>query len=41
MEEAIARVWNGFDFDNVQRIFQNWMSRLAWIFENEGENPHE
>jgi translation elongation factor EF-1beta len=34
IEEAIAKVWDEFTFDEVQSVFHNWMSRLAWIIEN-------
>jgi hypothetical protein len=29
IEEAIADAWNDLTFDDVQSVFQNWMSRLA------------
>jgi hypothetical protein len=28
IEEAIAKVWDEFTFDEVQSVFHNWMSRL-------------
>jgi hypothetical protein len=37
IEEAIAKFWDGFTFDEVQSVFHNWMNRPAWVFENGGE----
>jgi histone-lysine N-methyltransferase SETMAR len=34
---AIADVWNRLSFDDVQALFRNWMSHLAWVIENGGE----
>jgi hypothetical protein len=28
-------------FDEVQSVFQNWMSRLAWVIENGREYASE
>jgi hypothetical protein len=28
IEEAIAKVWDEFTFDEVESVFHNWMSRL-------------
>jgi hypothetical protein len=39
--EAIARIWDDPTFDNVQRVFQNRMSRLASVIENRGEYPNK
>jgi hypothetical protein len=36
IEEAIriTKVWDEFFFDEVQTVFHNWMSRLAWVIED-------
>jgi hypothetical protein len=34
IEEAITKVWAEFTFGEVQSVFHNWMSRLAWAIEN-------
>lgn len=34
---AIAEEWNHLTFDDVQSVFRNWMSRLTWVIEHEGE----
>jgi hypothetical protein len=36
-EEVIAKVWDELTFDEVQSIFHNWMSHLAWVTENRRE----
>jgi hypothetical protein len=41
IEEAITRIWDDLTFDNVQSIFQNWISCPAWVIENRGEYSHE
>jgi hypothetical protein len=41
IEEAITKAWDDLTFDDVQSVFQNWMSHLAWIIENAGEDAHE
>jgi hypothetical protein len=37
IEEAITVAWNDLTFEDVQRVFYNWMRRLALVIENEGE----
>jgi hypothetical protein len=37
IEEVIAKMWDELTFDEVQSVFHNWMSRLAWVLENGGE----
>jgi hypothetical protein len=39
--DALTNVWNDFTFDYVQNAFPNWMRRLAWVIENDGEYLHE
>jgi hypothetical protein len=37
IEEAVVKVWDGLTFDEMQTVFYNWMSRLAWVDEIGGE----
>jgi hypothetical protein len=37
IEEAITVAWNGLLFEDVQSIFYDWMRRLVWVIEHEGE----
>jgi hypothetical protein len=37
IQEAIMKEWDELIFDEVQSVFHNWMSRLAWVIENGGE----
>jgi histone-lysine N-methyltransferase SETMAR len=37
IEEAITVAWNDLIFEDVQSIFYDWMRRLAWVIEHEGE----
>jgi hypothetical protein len=34
---ALAKMRNGLAFADVQRVFQEWMERLAWVVANNGE----
>jgi hypothetical protein len=36
IEEVITKVWDELTFDEVQTVFHDWMSRLAWVVENGG-----
>jgi hypothetical protein len=36
-EEATTKIWDALILGEVHSVFQNWMSRLAWVVENEGE----
>jgi hypothetical protein len=36
VQTAIAEVWNPLSFDDMQNVFPNWMSHLAYVIENEG-----
>jgi hypothetical protein len=38
VEEVIATVWNKLTFNEVQNVFDNGMSHLAWVIGNEGES---
>jgi hypothetical protein len=37
IEEAIMVAWNDLTYEDVQSIFYDWMRRLAWVIEHEGE----
>jgi hypothetical protein len=37
IEKGITIAWNDLIFEDVQNIFSDWMRRLAWIIEHEGE----
>jgi hypothetical protein len=37
IEEAITVMWNDLTFEDIQSIFYDWMLRLAWAIEHEGE----
>jgi hypothetical protein len=37
MSSAVAKMWNDLTFADVQRVFQEWMERLAWVVGNNGE----
>jgi transposase len=34
---AITESWNELTFEDIQRVFQNWMERLIWMIANSGE----
>jgi hypothetical protein len=38
MLSAVAKMWNGLTFADVQRVFQEWMERLTWVVGNSGES---
>jgi histone-lysine N-methyltransferase SETMAR len=35
--EAITTIWRGVTFGTLQSVFQEWMQRLYWVVENNGE----
>jgi hypothetical protein len=35
--EPIATISRGVTFDRLQSMFQEWMQRLNWVIENNGE----
>jgi hypothetical protein len=37
IKDAIAQIWNDLTFDGVHSVFRNWIRRLAWVTENDGE----
>jgi hypothetical protein len=41
IEGAIAQVWNDIAFDDLQSVFRDWIRRLAWVAENDGEYIRE
>jgi hypothetical protein len=34
---AIAKVWNALTFDDIRRVFREWMELLTWVIGNSGE----
>jgi hypothetical protein len=38
IEEVITKVWDELAFNQVQRVFHNWMDPLPWAVENGGED---
>jgi transposase len=38
IKKAITVAWNDLTFEDVQRIFYDWMRRLAWVIEHEGDH---
>jgi hypothetical protein len=34
---AITESWNELTFEDIQRVFHNWMERLTWVIANSGE----
>jgi hypothetical protein len=41
IKEAIPVAWNDLIFEDVQSIFYDWMRRLPWVSEHEGEYVSE
>jgi hypothetical protein len=37
IEEVLTMAWNNLTFDEVHRVFHNWMNRSNWVIENGGE----
>jgi transposase len=35
---AITESWNDRTFDDIQRVFHNWVERLIWVIANSGED---
>jgi histone-lysine N-methyltransferase SETMAR len=34
---AVTESWNELTFEDIQRVFHNWMERLIWVIANSGE----
>jgi transposase len=34
---AITESWNALTFEDIQRVFHNWMESLIWVIANSGE----
>jgi hypothetical protein len=34
---ATTESWNELTFEDIQRVFHNWMERLTWVIANTGE----
>jgi hypothetical protein len=41
IEDVIPNTWNDLTFDDRESVFRNWMRRLTWVIENDGEYIHE
>jgi hypothetical protein len=41
IEDAIAQVLNDLTFDDVSSGLRDWIRRLAWVAENDGEYINE
>jgi hypothetical protein len=37
MLAAITESWNELTFEDIQRVFHNWMERVIWVIANSGE----
>jgi hypothetical protein len=33
---AITKSWNELTFEDIQRVFHNWMEHLIWVIANSG-----
>jgi hypothetical protein len=40
-EGAIAQVWKNLIFNDLQSVFRDWIRRLSWVAENDGEYIRE
>jgi hypothetical protein len=38
MSEVIVESWNELTFEDIKRVFQNWMERRIWVIENSGDD---
>jgi hypothetical protein len=38
--DAITENWNELTFEDIQRVFHNWMERLIWVIANSGESAN-
>jgi hypothetical protein len=36
-KQVVAPAWNGLIFDDVRSVIRNWMNRLTWVIETNGE----
>jgi transposase len=36
-EQIVAGSWNELTFEDIQRIFHNWMERRIWVVANSGK----
>jgi hypothetical protein len=37
MLRRLSDAWNDLIFEDIQRVFLEWMDRLTWVIENAGE----
>jgi histone-lysine N-methyltransferase SETMAR len=34
---SLSDAWNDLNFENIQRVFLEWMDGFTWVLENDGE----
>jgi histone-lysine N-methyltransferase SETMAR len=34
---ALSKIWNDLHFEDVQAVFLDWMERLSWVIDNNGQ----
>jgi hypothetical protein len=34
---SVTESWNELTFEDIQRVFHNWMEHLIWVIANSGE----
>jgi hypothetical protein len=37
LHQAMTDLWDKLTFEDVQEVFLEWMNRLSWVIENNGE----
>jgi arabinogalactan endo-1,4-beta-galactosidase len=37
IKTVVPKVWDNLTFDDVQRVFHNWVNYSAWAIKNGGE----
>jgi histone-lysine N-methyltransferase SETMAR len=35
---SLSDAWTDFTFEDIKRVFLEWMDRLTWVTENDGES---
>jgi hypothetical protein len=38
MLRSLSDAWSDLTFEDIQRVFLEWMDRLTWVIENDGED---
>jgi hypothetical protein len=39
--EALTKLFDSITFEELQRVFHNWIRRLRWVIKKRGEYFHE